>query len=58
MNYFDFYLWIDYKSQQKISKSTNRVLLKDVVSIKAVRDKFILYTKCNFEEVYSELDFF
>lgn len=57
MNYFDFYLWIDYKSQQKISKSTNRVLLKDVVSIKAVRDKFILYTKCNFEEEYSELDF-
>lgn len=27
MNYFDFYLLIDYKSQQKISKSINRVLL-------------------------------
>ena len=57
MNYFYFYLWIDYKSQQKLHKSSNRVLLKNVVSIKAVRNKFILYTKFNFEEEYAELDF-
>jgi len=39
------------KSQQKLSKSTNRVLLKDIVPIKVVGDK------CFFEEEYSELDF-
>jgi len=51
MNYF--YLWIDNKP----NKSINRVLLKHVVSIKAVRNKFILYTKCIIEYKYSEFDF-
>lgn len=46
IDYFYFYLRVDYKSQQKISKSANRVLQKDVESIKAVRDEFIFYTKC------------
>jgi len=30
MNFIDFYEWVNLKSQQKLSKSTNRVLLKDV----------------------------
>jgi len=56
--YFYFYLWIDYKiSQQNLNKSTNHILLK-YVSIRVVRDKFILNTKFNFEKKYSELDFF
>ncbi|CAI6352053.1 unnamed protein product [Macrosiphum euphorbiae] len=56
MNYFYFYLWLDYKSQQKLHKSSNCVLLNNFVSIKSVRNKFILYTKLNFEEEYAELD--
>jgi len=32
-------------------------IIKDVVSIKAVRNKFILYTTCNFEKEYVDLDF-
>lgn len=34
MSYSDFYQWIDNKAQQKPLKSTNRVLLRDIVSIK------------------------
>lgn len=36
MNYIDFYEWINFKSQQKLSKSTNHILLKYVVPIKVV----------------------
>lgn len=35
MKYFDFYQWDDYKAQKKLLKSTNRILLKDIVSIEA-----------------------
>jgi len=54
---FPFFLWKDYKAQQKLTKSTNRILLKDVVSVQVKRGKFILYTKSDYEEEYSELDF-
>ncbi|VVC36395.1 Hypothetical protein CINCED_3A024276 [Cinara cedri] len=57
MNNFGFYLWINYKSQQKIGKSTNHMLLKDIVCIKAVKDKFILCIQFDFEEECSEVDF-
>lgn len=38
MNYFYFYKCINFKSQQKLSKPINCVLLKGVMSIKVVRD--------------------
>lgn len=40
MSYSDFYQWIDNKAQQKPLKSTNRVLLRDIVSIKAECRKY------------------
>jgi len=57
MEHSDFFLWKDYKAQQKLTKSTNRILLKDVVSVQVKRWKFILYTKSDYDEEYSELDF-
>lgn len=57
MDYFDFFSWKDYKAQQKLTKSTNRILLKDIVSVNVKRGKFILYTKSNFNENYTELNF-
>lgn len=29
MNYIDFYEWVNFKLQQNLSKSTNRVLLNN-----------------------------
>lgn len=57
MDYPDFFAWKDYKAQQKLTKSTNRILLKDIVSVQVKRGKFILYIKSNFEEDFSQLDF-
>jgi hypothetical protein len=37
MSFSDFFQWKDYKAKQKLLKSTNRVLLRDIVSIKAER---------------------
>jgi len=57
MEHSDFFIWKDYKAQQKLTKSTNRILLKDVVSVQVKRGKFILFTKSDYDEEYSELDF-
>jgi len=38
-----FYDWIDYKFSQKLKQC--RVLLKDIVCIKAKRGKFVLHYK-------------
>ncbi|KAL4148233.1 hypothetical protein QTP88_002514 [Uroleucon formosanum] len=57
MEHSDFFLWKDYKAQQKLTKSTNRILLKDVVSVQVKRGKFILYIKRNYDEEYSEFNF-
>lgn len=43
MNYFNVYSWVDFKTQPKISKSTNRVLLKNFVFKKAVLDKYMYF---------------
>lgn len=47
INNFSFYKCINFKSQQKLSKSIHCVLLKGIMSIKVVRDK------CIFDEDYS-----
>jgi len=58
MSFSDFFQWKDYKAQQKLLKSTNRVLLRDIVSIKAERGKYVLFTKSQFnDEQYTTLDF-
>jgi len=45
MFYYDFFQWKDYKAQQKLLKSTNRVLLRDIVSIKAKRENICYLLK-------------
>ncbi|KAL5239059.1 hypothetical protein ACI65C_006469 [Semiaphis heraclei] len=50
MSFSDFFQWKDYKAQQKLLKSTNRVLLRDIVSIKAERGKYVLFTKSQFND--------
>jgi len=53
-----FFLWKDNKSQIKINKKANRVLLKDVVALRAERGKFNIYYKTDItNNVYLELDF-
>lgn len=44
MGHISFYDWKDYKPSQKILKQ-NRVLLKDIVCVKAERGKFTLQYK-------------
>jgi len=44
MSYSDYFQWKDYKAQQKLLKSTNRVLFKNIISIKAERVKYVLFT--------------
>lgn len=53
----DFYLWKDNKSQQKLQKSTNKVLLREIVALKAIRGSFFLMYKKKFGEEYEKLDF-
>lgn len=50
MSYSDFIKWKDYKAQQKLLKSTNRLLSRDVISIKAERGKYVLFTKSQFND--------
>jgi hypothetical protein len=45
------------QAQQKLTKSTNRILLKDIISVQVRRGKCILYTKSNYDEKYVELVF-
>ncbi|KAL5242697.1 hypothetical protein ACI65C_010107 [Semiaphis heraclei] len=54
----DFYLWKDNKSQLKTSKSANRVLLRDIVAIRAERSNFNLLYKTDLKKNdYQILDF-
>jgi len=58
MSFSDCFQWKDYKAQQKLVKSTDRVLLRDIISIKTERGKYALFTKSQFnDEQYSTLDF-
>lgn len=58
MKHTDFFLWKDFKSQQKIQKSENRLYLADIVTIKAVRGSYDLKCKTDItQEHYITLDF-
>ena len=48
MEHDSFYDWIDYKSSQKLKQC--RVLLKDIVCIKAERGKLVLQYKTKLTE--------
>ena len=57
IDHTSFYSWKDFKSVQKLQKQ-NRILLKDIVCIKAERGKFILNFKTKLTDTqYQELDF-
>jgi len=54
----DFFLWEDNKMVSKINKKANRVLLKDIVAIRAKRGNFNLFYKTDItDEQYKVLDF-
>lgn len=58
MKHTDFFLWKDFKSQQKLQKAENRLYLADIVSIKAVRGSYVLKCKTDLEQDdYITLDF-
>jgi len=40
-----------------LTKSKNRILLKDIVIIQVKREAIKLYTKSNYDEKYEEFDF-
>lgn len=59
MNYTDFYLWKDLKSQQKLKQDRNRPLLSNIRQLKATRGYFVLKYKNSFrpDEDFKTLDF-
>lgn len=55
----NFFEWKDWKSDVKLKSTPERVFLRDIVHIKAVRGNFYLQYKTSYEEVeeYKILDF-
>ncbi|CAI6365895.1 unnamed protein product [Macrosiphum euphorbiae] len=58
MEHDDFFLWTDNKSPKKTNKKANRVMLKNIITIRAVRGQYDLLYKTNLnDENYGRLDF-
>ncbi|KAH9639468.1 hypothetical protein HF086_009110 [Spodoptera exigua] len=57
MEVTDFYKYIDHSSQHKLKKSTNRIYLKDIVSVEVRRNNFNLFVKTEHDGELREIGF-